>query len=365
MHPLLTRQIGRYLGGSERHNLELQCFINAVEQAYRQYEEDAQLNDRALELVSQELNERNSSLRLELAEHSKTEAALIREKAEQAKLLEEVEQAHNQLQQSEKLALIGQLAAGVAHEINNPISYVHSNIESLQHYLDDLMRLLDAYIEASKHLPEPESTQLQTLNKEIEYEFLRNGICALMQESQEGIGRVRKIVQDLKDFSRVDSDEEWQWGDIHQGIESTLNIVNNEIKYRADVVREFGTLPQIECLPSQINQVFMNLLVNAAHAMSDKKRGTIWVRTGGNDTTIWVEVADNGCGIPEAIRNRIFDPFFTTKPVGKGTGLGLALSYGIIHKHDGLIEVSSEEGKGTSFRITLPVKHHHDDESDA
>ncbi|WP_232828810.1 PAS-domain containing protein [Simplicispira lacusdiani] len=260
----------------------------------------------------------------------------------------ELEAAQQQLVQSEKLASIGQLAAGVAHEINNPIGYVHSNIGTLQTYIAELMQLLDAY-EAL-----PENPNVQALRQKIDVAYLREDIPSLIRESQEGITRVKKIVQDLKDFSRVDSSQEWQSADLHHGIDSTLNIVSNEIKYKADVVKQYGQLPPVECLPSQLSQVFMNLLVNAAHAMG-AQRGCITIRTGTQDDEVWLEFEDNGSGISPELQTKIFDPFFTTKPVGKGTGLGLSLSYGIVQKHHGRITVRSEVGKGTVFRIVLPV----------
>ncbi len=267
-------------------------------------------------------------------------------------------EAQEQLLQSEKLASIGQLAAGVAHEINNPIGYVHSNLGSLANYLGDLFALIAAVEDAVAGLPEadPMRQRLAALRDQYDLAFLKEDLPALLEESKEGITRVKKIVQDLKDFSRVDTSQEWQLADLHAGLDSTLNIVRNEIKYKADVAKEYGTLPQVECLPSQLNQVFMNLLVNAAHAMKDKERGTITLRTGADqEGEVWVEVADDGCGIPPENLKRIFDPFFTTKAVGKGTGLGLSLSYGIVQKHQGRIEVSSKEGEGTTFRVTLPV----------
>jgi signal transduction histidine kinase len=178
----------------------------------------------------------------------------------------------------------------------------------------------------------------------------------MMQESREGITRVRKIVQDLKDFSRVDANQDWQWADLHAGIDSTLNIVSNEVKYKADVIKEYGDIPEIECQPSHINQVVMNIVVNGAHAITGE-RGVIRIRTGRQgDDQVWIEISDNGAGIPKEIQSRIFDPFFTTKPIGSGTGLGLSLSYGIIQKHSGQIEVQSEPGQGATFRITLPVR---------
>ena len=193
-------------------------------------------------------------------------------------------------------------------------------------------------------------------SKRLDIDYLKADLPAVLAESKEGITRVKKIVQDLKDFSHTDEGK-FLCADLHQGIDSTLNIVANEIRYKADVVREYGSIPEIECLASQLNQVFMNLLVNAAHAMDSKHRGKIFVRSGMRDEqTVWIEIADDGCGIPPENMKKIFDPFFTTKPIGQGTGLGLSLSYGMVKKHHGRIEVSSEPGKGTCFRITLPVR---------
>ncbi len=282
---------------------------------------------------------------------------LLRSNDELTELNRKLSAAQDQLMQSEKLASIGQLAAGVAHEINNPIGYVFSNFGTLEKYLDDLFRMLAAYQEAEDGLRgTPAQARLAALREEIELEYLKDDIPTLMSESREGIKRVRKIVQDLKDFSRVDARQEWEWSNLHNGIDSTLNIVNNEIKYKCEVIKQYGPLPEVECLPSELNQVFMNLLVNAAHAVT-AERGTITIRTGVEGEQVWVEIEDTGCGIPKENLKRIFDPFFTTKPVGKGTGLGLSLSYGILQKHGGRIEVDSEIGRGTCFRLTIPVRH--------
>ena len=265
----------------------------------------------------------------------------------------ERKQLESQLVQSEKLASIGQLAAGVAHEINNPIGYVLSNFSMLEDYLDNLFELLGAY---EQHLPPQGEAALRALRERLQIDELKEDVPGLMRESKEGIGRVRAIVQDLKDFSRIDASQEWLLADLHQGIDSTLNIVASEVRYRADVVKEYGTLPAVECLPSQLNQVVLNLVVNAAQAMGTQ-RGTITVRTGCDGGLAWIEVADTGSGIAPEHLSRIFDPFFTTKPIGQGTGLGLSLSYGIVKKHCGEITVRSEVGRGTTFRITLPVRH--------
>ena len=261
-----------------------------------------------------------------------------------------------QLMQSEKLASIGQLAAGVAHEINNPIGYVFANFGTLEGYLDQLFDMLAAYESAERSVSAPDvAAGLRDLREQVELDFLKEDIPVLMRESKQGIARVREIVQNLRDFSRVDSAQEWQWANLHQGIDATLNIVASEVKYKAEVVKEYGLIPDIECLPSQINQVVMNLVVNAAHAIGEQ-RGRITIRTGAQDERVWLEVTDTGSGISQDTLKRIFEPFFTTKPVGKGTGLGLSLSYGIVQMHQGHIDVSSVVGQGTTFRVTLPVR---------
>lgn len=320
---------------------------------------DAQAGlEKLVERRTQQLAASNKTLAEDIARREAAERELLKRYAELAELNTQLSETKQQLVQSEKLASIGQLAAGVAHEINNPIGYVHSNIGALEKYLGDLFDMLTAYESAEAAISDPAAAEkVQALRKSLDIGFLREDIPQLMKESKEGITRVKKIVQDLKDFSHVDTSDEFHWANLHQGIDSTLNIVANEIKYKADVVKEYGDLPEVECLPTQINQVIMNLCVNAAHAMSDEVRGKIIIRTGCAGENVWIEIADTGKGIPPEILTKIFDPFFTTKPVGKGTGLGLSLSYGIIQNHNGRLTVKSEVGKGTTFRITLPIRH--------
>ncbi|WP_434674507.1 ATP-binding protein [Pseudomonas sp. R1-15] len=216
--------------------------------------------------------------------------------------------------------------------------------------------MLQAYGSAEQAIASPELlTELKRLREQVELDFLVEDIPVLIKESKDGIARVGQIVKDLKDFSRVDSSQEWQMANLQQGMDSTLNIVANEIKYKADVVKQYSPLPEVECLPSQINQVIMNLIVNAAQAIGPE-RGTITLRNGVEGDNVWIEVADNGSGIPPETLQKIFDPFFTTKPIGQGTGLGLSLSYGIVKKHHGEITVRSEVGVGTTFRVELPVR---------
>ncbi|NSL55161.1 ATP-binding protein [Uliginosibacterium aquaticum] len=313
---------------------------------------------------TRELQSAKSELERDIARREELELTMHEHLREVTRLNSELHlaqdqliQSQQQLVQNEKLASIGQLAAGVAHEINNPIGYVFSNFGSLQLYLDDLLGLLDAYVAAEGMIgDEALRASLAALREKIDLAYLKEDVLDLMRESREGIERVRKIVQDLKDFSHVDASADWQWVDLHRGLESTLNVVNNEIKYKADVIRDYGVLPQIQCLPSQLNQVFMNLLVNAAHAMPEGRRGSITVRSRAEDGQVRVEIEDNGSGMAPEVMQRIFDPFFTTKPVGKGTGLGLSLSFGIIRKHHGRIEVSSTPGVGTCFTLHLPVQ---------
>lgn len=273
----------------------------------------------------------------------------------QRQLNKRLEEAHNQLLQSEKMASIGQLAAGIAHELNNPIGFVHSNLGTLESYLRDLMEIIDAYAKGLQENNDHPALQsaMARLREERDFDYVRGDISQLLAESKDGLSRVRKIVQDLKSFSHV-SEQEWQWADLHQGIDSTLNIVWNELKYKCQVVKEYGNIPKVHCLISQLNQVFMNLLVNAGHAIESK--GTITIRTHRHgDDAVCIEVSDTGKGIAPEHLTRIFEPFFTTKPIGKGTGLGLSLSYGIIDRHQGRIEVDSQVGTGTTFRIILPI----------
>jgi PAS domain S-box-containing protein len=298
----------------------------------------------------------------DISERKHTEEALHREKDEQKILIAKLEEAQNHLIQSEKMASIGQLAAGVAHEINNPIGYVYSNLGTLEKYVQDTFGMIDLYEQAESSITDADvHAKLKAAKVKLDIIFLREDLRALMNESKDGITRVKQIVQNLKDFSHVDTGDEWCFSDLHKGLDSTLNIVNNEIKYKADLIKEYGEIPEVECLISQINQVLMNLLVNAAHAIEE--RGTITIRTGRLNDEVWVEVADTGKGIaPEHIK-KIFEPFFTTKPVGKGTGLGLSLSYSIIRKHHGRIEVQSEVGKGTTFRVILPITQPPEDQA--
>ncbi len=276
----------------------------------------------------------------------------------------ELEQAHAalkaaqaQLVQSEKLASVGQLAAGVAHEINNPIGFIMSNLGSLKSYTEVMQRLIDGYRSYSagvrEQSPRPEILEaMRELENQEDIEFVLEDIGDLLHDSIEGSKRVKDIVQGLKSFSRVDDAQMCQ-EDLHAGIESTLKVVDNEIKYKCEVVREFGDVPPVHCNLAQLNQVFMNLIVNAAQAMDSQ--GILVISTDTEEQFAVLRFRDTGAGIPAERLGSIFDPFFTTKPVGSGTGLGLSISFGIVQDHGGTIEVESEVGVGTEFTIRLPI----------
>ena len=280
-------------------------------------------------------------------------ATLHAEKVQQQILIRKLGDMQGQLLQSEKMASIGLLAAGVAHEINNPLAFISSNFSALERDSQQILELISAYEKVESLLPAHARPPIITLKQDIGLEEIRLDMDALLNESLDGLNRVKQIVQNLKDFSRVGGTEN-EMANLEEGLDSTLNVAWNEIKYKAEVVKEYAGLPAISCLPSQINQVFLNLIINAAHAIEDK--GVITVRTGYDADNVWIEIEDNGSGIAPQHMDHLFEPFFTTKPIGKGTGLGLSIVYGIVQGHHGTIEVDSTFGSGTVFKVKLPRK---------
>ncbi|MBU1709360.1 MAG: response regulator [Proteobacteria bacterium] len=267
---------------------------------------------------------------------------------------DELKKSQTRVIQQEKMASIGQLAAGVAHEINNPMGFIASNLTSLGKYVGKCKEYMDAQEAALKGgIDESVIKELKQLRKKLKIDFVVDDIGDLIAESLDGAERVKKIVQNLKSFSRMDEDE-MHAADINECIETTLNIVWNELKYNCTVEKDYGDLPRINCYPQQLNQVFMNLLTNAAHAIKDK--GVISIKTVHDEKNILITISDTGCGIPEENLQKLFEPFFTTKPAGKGTGLGMSIADDIIKKHHGEILVKSEVGKGTTFTVKLPVE---------
>lgn len=280
---------------------------------------------------------------------------LAEEKQEQVQLNRQLQEVQAQVVQAEKMASIGQLAAGVAHEINNPLGYIHSNLHTLQQYLQDLQKVTEITKRLAAQLPSNHADVIEfnQMKQDLDLDFMQADLQDLVNESMEGARRAQQIVLDLRNFSRVNSQQREMFN-IEKGIDSTLNIVYNELKYKAKVHKEYAGLKPYECVGSQLNQIFMNLLINAAHAIEEF--GDITIRTGykGQDW-LWVEVEDSGKGMSQEVQNKMFDPFFTTKPVGQGTGLGLSLAYKIIKDHHGEVEVDSDIGVGTRIRIYFPL----------
>lgn len=264
---------------------------------------------------------------------------------------DELSRAQGQLVQSEKMAALGQLVAGVAHELNNPISFVYSNTVLLNESIAQLLKLVDYY--DSANMPEEIKKKAAVLKNDLDYDFLIRDICQTVEDCHEGSRRVRDIVLNLRTFSRLD-DSELQHADVTEGIESTIRILGQYFRSdRVLVHRDYAAMPKIECYSGQLSQVWMNLMVNAAQAMNS--RGELWIKTRVEGNRALVSFRDIGPGIPEDLLSKIFDPFFTTKPAGEGTGLGLSIVHGIVERHGGEIRVESITGVGTTFTVELPI----------
>lgn len=263
-----------------------------------------------------------------------------------------LEETQLQLVQSEKLAAIGQIAAGVAHEMNTPLGFVGSNFGSLERYANTLLELVELFHAAAGAGDPSAVAAAESAYAGADIAFMREDLPTLFSETREGLNRVQGIVRDLRDFSRV-GEQDWLFADLHQGLDSTLNILRNQLKHKAQVIRDYGELPALWCIPSQLNQVFLNLLANAVQAIADQ--GTIRIRTSVENGCIVIRISDSGCGIAPRDLARIFDPFFTTKASGQGTGLGLSLSLDIVRKHHGRLYAESEPGVGSTFTIELPI----------
>jgi len=328
-------------------------------------EQELRQTTKQLELQAQQLQEYSQALELKVAERTQE---LSHKNSQLQGLLEELHSTQVQMVQNEKISSLGRLVAGVAHEINNPVNFIHGNLNHLKEYIYSLLSFVELY---QAHYPDPVS-EIEREAEVIDLDFLQNDLPKLLNSMQTGTERIREIVVSLRNFSRLD-EAEFKAVNIHEGIDSTLLILQHRLKATSDhpeiiVLRNYGNLPLVECYPGQLNQVLMNILANAIDALEEftsrrheemqKHSSCIKIRTSVVDSG-WVEISisGNGLGIPEEIQNKIFDPFFTTKPIGKGTGMGMSISYQIItEKHGGTIECLSIPGQGTECLVRIPIR---------
>lgn len=301
-------------------------------------------------ILARELRQMTRRIETNLTTIQRSESQLRDQTAELQKTLEELQQTQLQLIQTEKMSGLGQLTAGIAHEINNPISFIHGNVGYAIDYIEDLFKLIHLY---QKEHAQP-SAQLTELINEVDFDFVEEDLPKLLSSMKTGTQRIRDIVLSLRNFSRLDEAEK-KVVDLHVGLESTLLILQHRLQ-SIHVIQQYGNLPKIECYPGLLNQVFMNILTNAIDALTGQLAPAIQITTQLESYSIVIRIADNGIGMSDNVQSKLFDPFFTTKPVGKGTGMGLSVSYQIIvEKHGGQLKCFSEPGKGSEFWIQLPI----------
>jgi two-component system, NtrC family, sensor kinase len=266
---------------------------------------------------------------------------------------QEIKETQSHLVQSAKMISLGQLVAGVAHELNNPIAFIYSNMHHLSEYVRNIREVVEAYRKLKPNLSAIDSAKVTELETRLELDFILKDIEDLTRSCVDGAQRIKDIVLGLRTFSRIE-ESTFRLADLHEGLRSTVKLLATEFKDRVQIHEELGHLPLVECNLSQMNQVFMNLLSNGGQAIHGK--GNMWIRTRLENNTAVIEIQDDGIGIARELQEKIFDPFFTTKKVGEGTGLGLSIAYGLIQKHHGTITVNSELGKGTLFTIRIPLR---------
>lgn len=379
MHGLLQRQLKKYFGNPESIPSEWKDFLSAIDDAYCQYDGDHMMIERSLEISSAELLQANNQLRelLTTVEGQVAERTLelTKTNSELEKALTDLQNAQAHLLQAEKMSSLGQLIAGIAHEINNPVSFIHGNLNYLGDYTNNLLKFVQ-----SVQTCYPERTcEIDSLSEEFNLSFIQEDLPKIINSIQIGTKRIREIVLSLRNFSHMD-EADFKMVDIHQGIDDTLLILNHRLRFNSNtpsiqVIKQYADLPLISCYPGQLNQVFINILANAIDALEEsythaqintqpsieqKAPPCIRIQTKliCDDRYVEISITDNGVGIPEEIQQNIFNPFFTTKPVGKGTGMGMAISYQIVtQKHRGKLICKSAVGKGTNFSIQIPINN--------
>jgi signal transduction histidine kinase len=382
-HRTLERQIKKVFGRNAQIPAEWEELLALISETYQHYDQDRYMLERSIDLSSQELLQSNADLRLQqkeleetLAELKNTQIELMasqqmadmslklkkaneemqQQQEELTTAFEDLQQAQQQLIQAEKMSSLGQLTAGIAHEINNPVNFIYVGIQALEVLAEDSFLVFERVIKAQHLLREGhinEANQILLGIDAKEMQIIKEDALDTMQSVKIGAERTSAIVKGLKHFSHSNN-EESQYADLGDLLNSTMIILNNKLKDRITLKRSFEEIPLVHCIPGQLSQVFMNIISNAVDAIPHK--GEISVSISRDEKFAVVTISDNGQGMPEQVRSRIFDPFFTTKEVGKGTGLGLSISYGIIQKHQGEIAVESKHGEGTTFIIKLPFQ---------
>lgn len=329
---ILIKSLGDFAKGNFSHRLEESNYLE-INRLIRSYNEMAESLEKLYQSLEQQVQDRTKELEVAYSELKSTQAMMVH---------------------SEKMKSLGELVAGITHEINNPVNFIYGNLIHLKTYTADLMSVINTYSEFETDLSEEHKQKISALKEEIDLNFLKDDLPELIRSCQEGTERTKNIVLDLKNFSRLE-EAVINNVDLPKEIETTLNILHNKFKNKITVHKEYQeNLPHVEAFGGQINQVFMNILDNAAFAI--REQGDVWIRLKADDKNAIIEFEDNGCGMDEKTRRKVFDPFFTTKDVGQGTGLGMAISYKVIRNHKGDIELSSEEGKGSKFTITIPLR---------
>lgn len=329
---ILIKSLGDFAKGNFSHRLEESNYLE-INRLIRSYNEMAESLEKLYQSLEQQVQDRTKELEAAYSELKSTQAMMVH---------------------SEKMKSLGELVAGITHEINNPVNFIYGNLIHLKNYSSDLMSVIDAYTEFDTDLSDEHRQKINNLKEEIDLAFLKDDLPELIRSCQEGTERTKNIVLDLKNFSRLE-EAVINNVDLPKEIDTTLNILHNKFKNKITVHKEYQeNMPHVEAYGGQLNQVFMNILDNAAFAISDK--GDVRIRLKSDGKNAIIEFEDNGCGMNEITRKKVFDPFFTTKAVGQGTGLGMAISYKVIRNHKGSIDLESEEGKGSKFIIKLPLK---------